>query len=83
MVQFFNENPDIEINPKNACRNNSPGAKALIARPNAPAKAISEAVERALDAERLPLKTRRRPNSRNTFQVLVPWEEDDPEFVRF
>jgi hypothetical protein len=83
VIRFVNENPDIEINPKAVCRSNSPGAKALIARLNSSAKAVSEAVERALDAERLQLETRRRPNSRNTFQVLVPWKGDDPEFVPF
>lgn len=83
VIQFVNENPDIEINPKAVCRNNSPGAKALIARLNAPPRMVSEAVEWALDTERLQLETRRRPNSRNTFQVLVPWKEDDPEFVPF
>ena len=83
VVRFVNENPEIEINPKAVRRNCSPGAKALITYLDTSPKAASEAVERALDEERVQLEERRRPDNRKKYQVLAPWVEDDLEQVPF
>lgn len=64
-------------------RNCSPGARALITYLDTSPKAASEAVERALDEDRVQLEERRRPNSRNKFNVLIPWQEDDPDGIPF
>lgn len=83
VVRFVNENPEIEINPKAVRRNCSPGAKALITYLDTSPKAASEAVERALDEERVQLGQRLRSGSRRAYQVLEPWQEDSEEEIPF
>ena len=83
VVRFVDENPEIEINPKAVRNKGSEGARRLIEALGASPKAVGDAVENALDQERLQLEERHRPDNRKKYQALVSWRDDDADIIPF